>query len=53
MPVRLRWAALAVALMIGLAGCGGPIDPERPPLYDYEFEPAHEEDDVFTLPSRI
>lgn len=44
---------LALTLLGAVAGCGGPIDPERPPRYDYEFKPIHDQGDVFKTPSRI
>lgn len=43
----------ALLVTLTLAGCGGPVDPDRPPLYDYEFDPIHNEGDVFKEPSRI
>ena len=45
-------AVLGMAVITTLAGCGGPIDPKRPPKYDYEFEPVHDEK-VVTKPSRV
>ncbi len=48
--MSLKRPLLALALLVGLAGCGGPIDPDRPPLYDYEFDPI---DDGLVEPSRV
>ncbi|MEM9724499.1 MAG: hypothetical protein AAF909_03430 [Pseudomonadota bacterium] len=49
---RLR-VALGVAVVAGLAGCGGAVDPNRPPLpRDYSPPPIDGFPDT-DLPSRI
>ena len=48
-----RGAAIAALVLSSmLAACGGPVDPNRPPLYDYEFDPVHDEQ-ITTEPSRV
>lgn len=44
--------ALALALASLLAACGGPVNPDRPPKYDYEFDPPAG-GEAAPVPSRI
>lgn len=47
-----RRVALAAALLATLAACGAPVDPDRPPLRDYEPPPLDDVPGVGS-PSRI
>ncbi|MCI4663486.1 MAG: hypothetical protein MRY74_02075 [Neomegalonema sp.] len=50
--LRRGGAILGLAAFGLLSACGGPIDPNRPPKYDYEFEPVDQEGG-FKTPSRV